>query len=235
MNGHSARVGSLSWNSHILTSGSRDTKIINHDVRVQQHLISTFEGHEQEICGLKWSQDGNFLASGGNDNILNVWENSRIGERQSNILPKFVFTNHTAAIKAVSWCPWQSGLLASGGGTADKKLNFYNVYSGQLLNSIDTGSQVCSIIWSKFEKELISSHGFTKNQLTLWKYPTMSKVTELMGHTSRVLHLAQSPDGTTIASAAGDETLRFWKVFEPQNSKNKTELSPMSIKNLNIR
>lgn len=35
----------------------------------------------------------------------------------------------------------------------------------------------------------------------------------MTGHTSRVLHLAQSPDGVTVCSAAADETLRFWKCF----------------------
>ena len=35
----------------------------------------------------------------------------------------------------------------------------------------------------------------------------------MTGHMSRVLHLAQSPDGVTVCSAAADETLRFWKCF----------------------
>jgi cell division cycle protein 20 (cofactor of APC complex) len=48
----------------------------------------------------------------------------------------------------------------------------------------------------------------------------MVKMAELTGHTSRVLHLAQSPDGYTVASAAGDETLRFWQVFgTPETTK----------------
>jgi WD40 repeat protein len=46
----------------------------------------------------------------------------------------------------------------------------------------------------------------------------MKKIADLRGHTSRVLHLALSPDGTTVASAAADETLRFWNVFEPNRS-----------------
>jgi hypothetical protein len=46
----------------------------------------------------------------------------------------------------------------------------------------------------------------------------MKKLCDLRGHTSRVLHLALSPDGTTIASAAADETLRFWKVFQQNNN-----------------
>jgi len=32
-----------------------------------------FVGHKQEICGLKWSFDGNYLASGGNDNRIYIW------------------------------------------------------------------------------------------------------------------------------------------------------------------
>ena len=35
----------------------------------------------------------------------------------------------------------------------------------------------------------------------------------LTGHSLRVLYLAASPDGQTIVTGAGDETLRFWSVF----------------------
>eukprot|EP00952_Eustigmatos_sp_NYUAD-ZCMA_P012703 50923-Eustigmatos_ZCMA.PRE.1 len=41
----------------------------------------------------------------------------------------------------------------------------------------------------------------------------MVKVKELTGHTARVLHLAQSPDGATVVSAAPDETIRFWNIL----------------------
>ena len=52
-------------------------------------------------------------------------------------------TAHAAAVKALAWCPFQSNLLASGGGTADRSIKFWNTHTGALLNSIDTGSQVC--------------------------------------------------------------------------------------------
>ena len=41
----------------------------------------------------------------------------------------------------------------------------------------------------------------------------MKKLTTLTGHSTRVLYLAASPDGTKIVTGAGDETLRFWNVF----------------------
>ena len=55
----------------------------------------------------------------------------------------------------------------------------------------------------------------------------MKQVADLRGHTSRVLHLALSPDGTTVASAAADETLRFWKVFQPTSTSG---ILPLGIK-----
>ena len=54
---------------------------------------------------------------------------------------------------------------------------------------------------------------FPQNQLTIWKYPVMSRVTYLTSHTSRVLHMALSPDGQHVASAAADTTFRVWKCF----------------------
>lgn len=215
MRGHTARVSSLSWNSYILSSGGKDGIIMNHDVRVAKHHISTLHGHQDfEVCGLKWSPDGTQLASGGNDNVLNIWDKNQAVSSGSTITqPRFSIREHTAAVKALAWCPWQNNLLASGGGTSDRKIMFWNTSSGAMLNQIDTGSQVCSIVWSKNERELVSSHGFSQNQLCVWKYPSLAKVAELTGHQSRVLHLAQSPDGATVCSGAGDETLRFWKVF----------------------
>ena len=88
-----------------------------------------------------------------------------------------------------------------------------------------TYPQVCAIEWSIHDKEFVSSHGFTHNQLILWRYMgagRVQKVTELTGHQARVLHMARSPDGTTVVSAAADETLRFWRIFgSPTRSASK--------------
>ena len=100
-------------------------------------------------------------------------------------------------------------------------IRFWNTASGACLNAVDTKSQVCALQWSQHDKELVSSHGYSHNQLILWKYPSMVKVAELTGHTSRVLHMAQSPDGTTVVTAAADETLRFWKILSGGEASKK--------------
>lgn len=220
MNGHAARVGSLAWNHHVLTSGCRTGQIIHHDVRQRDHVICTIDAHAQEVCGLKWCPDGKYLASGGNDNMLQIWS-SVSGQHHSRPQPLYSLNQHQAAVKALAWCPWSTNILASGGGTADRMIRFWNCNTGTCLNYVDTKSQVCSLLWSTSYKEIVSGHGYAQNQLTIWKYPSMNKVAELTGHTSRVLHLAMSPDGTTVLSAGADETLRLWKCFQPDPHKKK--------------
>ncbi|KAJ3326321.1 substrate-specific activator of APC-dependent proteolysis [Boothiomyces sp. JEL0866] len=212
-NGHKARVGSLAWNSNILSSGSRDRTIFHRDVRDSKDYISIMNGHRQEVCGLKWSPESSQLASGGNDNKLFIWD-------IRNSSPMLTFNQHIAAVKAIAWSPHTHGLLASGGGTADRNIKFWNTSTGALINSCDTGSQVCNLAWSKNSQELVSTHGYSQNQINVWKYSTMTQIATLTGHTYRVLYLAMSPDGQNIVTGAGDETLRFWQVFNKSKQRN---------------
>jgi FOG: WD40 repeat len=218
--GHSARIGALSWCGPTLASGSRDRLIYLRDMRVQQPFTAKLASHKQEVCGLKWSFDEpSNLASGGNDNKLLVWD---IKNHRQEV---HRFSDHTAAVKAITWSPHQHGLLASGGGTADRCIRFWNALSGSALNAIDTGSQVCNLAWSQNCNEIVSTHGYSLNQIAIWKYPTMQKVATLTGHTYRVLYLAMSPDGSSIVTGAGDETLRFWQVFPGPRSHDKNSKS----------
>ncbi|CAK9037070.1 Protein FIZZY-RELATED 2 (Cell cycle switch protein CCS52A1) [Durusdinium trenchii] len=218
MSGHLGRVGTMAWNGYVLSTGSRDHHILHRDVRQPAPFMSKLHGHRQEVCGLKWSFDEQQLASGGNDNKLCVWS------LKSNE-PVLKFNQHQAAVKAIAWSPHQHGLLASGGGTADRCIRFWNTVNNMPLSSIDTGSQVCNLVWSKNLNEIVSTHGYSLNQIILWKYPAMTKVATLTGHTYRVLYLAISPDGQTVVTGAGDETLRFWNVFPSAKSRSGSGLS----------
>jgi cell division cycle protein 20 (cofactor of APC complex) len=210
MKSHKSRVGSLSWNSHVLTSGSRNGDIHNHDVRIAEHHVSTLKTHLNEVCGLKWNHDGRYLASGGSDNLVAIWDSVMSRHKE----PINIFRSHSAAVKAVAWCPWESSLLATGGDKADNHIKIWNIHSGQVVHELNTMSQVSDILWSRHYRELISSHGSPNNQLSIWKYPQMSKVCDLKGHLRRVSSMVLSPDEETVTSVSTDETLRFWKCFE---------------------
>eukprot|EP00118_Oscarella_pearsei_P027029 m.310677 g.310677 ORF g.310677 m.310677 type:complete len:464 (+) comp53753_c0_seq1:114-1505(+) len=228
LSGHASRVSSLAWSGEFtLASGSRDRKILYRDTRTSHAFEHRLVAHAQEVCGLKWSGDRRHLASGGNDNKLFVWSRHTMTSTDEPE-PLQCYGEHVAAVKAIAWSPHQHGLLASGGGTTDRCIRFWNTLTGhkQPLQCIDTNSQVCNLAWSKNANELVSTHGYSQNLIVLWKYPSMQQLAKLTGHTTRVLYLGVSPDGQSIVTGAGDETLRFWDVFNKAcyREKGKTAL-----------
>jgi cell division cycle 20-like protein 1 (cofactor of APC complex) len=92
---------------------------------------------------------------------------------------------------ALRWSPHQHGLLASGGGTADRCIRFWNtLLDAPALGAVDTGSQartharaaasarrgasmprrrrwgqVCNLMWSRSVNEIVSTHGYSLNQV----------------------------------------------------------------------
>ena len=195
MFGHDTRVGVMGWNKHLLSTGARSGLVFNHDVRIAEHKVAELVSHTSEVCGLEWRSDGAQLATGGNDNLVSIWD------ARSLAVPKFTKTNHKAAVKALAWCPWNMNLLATGGGSYDRHIHFWNTTSGARVNSIDTGSQVTSLRWSTSYREIVSSSGFPDNSLSIWSYPTLVRNVEIPAHESRVLHSCLSPDGQMLATA----------------------------------
>ena len=164
--------------------------------------------------------------------------------------PLLKLSAHCAAVKALAWSPHQSGLLASGGGTADRTIRFWNVRravplwtespvegfgSSPLTDEapeipeqliIQASSQVCTLAWSPLRAdELLSTHGFSEHNLALWSYPGGKCLGRFEGHSQRVLFQATGPDGCTVATGSGDQSIRFWNVFRAAGSGVKKQAS----------
>ena len=49
MTGHRGRVGTMAWNSHLLSSGSRDRNILQRDIRAPEDFQQKLLGHRSEV------------------------------------------------------------------------------------------------------------------------------------------------------------------------------------------
>ncbi|KAK7062897.1 WD repeat-containing protein slp1 [Paramarasmius palmivorus] len=216
MGGHQSQIAVLSWHEHILSSGCGDGSIWHHDVRVPRHKVMELLGHSGEVCGLSWRNDGELLASGGNDNVVNIWD-GRVGDvgEGARGTAKWTKRNHTAAVKGVAWCPWQPNLLATGGGTNDATINVWNSTTGARLHTLKTPAQITSLVWAPNKKELLSTHGYPTNSIMVHSYPSMDRVAEIRdAHDSRVLFSCIGPAGDVVCTGAGDENLKFWRIWD---------------------
>ncbi|XP_010306426.1 cell division cycle protein 20 homolog B [Balearica regulorum gibbericeps] len=220
MLGHLSVVGALSWNHYILSSGSRLGSIHHHDVRVAQHHVGTLCQNKQSICSLKWSLTNQVLASGSSDGILNIWPSDPGVKLQSQPLKTIP---HSSAVKAVNWCPWQSNVLATGGGMKDGILRVWDINREKIIQSAATDSQICSLLWLPKTSELMTGQGLPGNQMKIWKYPILTNSSELHGHKGRVLHTALSPDHSRLFSVAADGIACLWKCHESGENKHSSK------------
>ena len=70
-------------------------------------------------------------------------------------------------VKALAWYPFQSNLLESSVGSVDQCIKFWNTHIGACLKTVDTHSQVCSLLWNNHEHDQLSSHGFSQKPIDL--------------------------------------------------------------------
>ncbi|KAJ1979506.1 substrate-specific activator of APC-dependent proteolysis [Dimargaris verticillata] len=216
LEGHSDRVGVISHcGPSVVLTGGRDRLINQFDTRTGPRPVQQYARHEQEVCGLACAPGSSrlgirdhFFASGGNENHVMVWD---IRQPQR---PLWRWTDHTAAVRALAWNPHERGILLSGGGTLDKTIRVWNTRNGRLVKKLATNSQVCNLVWSPSSSEFVSTHGYSRHHIAVWQYPQCQRLTMLMGHRARVLNCAQSPSGEDLVTAAADETLRFWRIFQ---------------------
>lgn len=225
---HSERIGCVQWNPYkqnMFATGSKDNKVIIGDFK-DPNLRGGAKNHFGEICGLSWNSNGWTLASGGNDNLVNIWDIRSFKD------PLFSFQEHKAAVRALGWCPWKSSLLATGGGSGDMRLLVTNVDTGATNLEIHTSSQVCALVWDEEARSILTSHGFSKYQLSLWKYDTAELLYEFLGHRNRILSMVRIPSTGAVITASADETIRVWNMrqFVKPFLKESSMLSPVLLR-----
>ncbi|GKD03723.1 cell division cycle 20.2, cofactor of APC complex-like protein [Tanacetum coccineum] len=105
-----------------------DGQIVNNDIRVREHIVNTYSGHHQEVCGLKWSGSGSVLKGApwryDMDISVGVRRSRRMASANAPIQYLHRMREHTAPVKALAWCPFQANLLASCGGGGGKHIKF---------------------------------------------------------------------------------------------------------------
>lgn len=164
--------------------------------------------------GVSINEKLQLLAVGGNDNSCTLWDINILKDPRI----RYVFP-HSAAVKAVAFCPWSKSLLATGGGSKDRSIKFWHVNTGTLVNQIQTKGQVTSLIWSKRYKQLIATFGFGDTEeptlLTMYDFPSLKPLLKVTSPVPiRALSAVSCPSESSICVAVNDETIRFYKLWD---------------------
>lgn len=222
MDSRNMRVGCIDCTSTLAVAGGRDRQAVIYDLRLFKRVNSLVGAHQQEICGVRVSPDGQKIATGGNDNVVCVWDLRMLEQPISR------FTEHLAAVKGLVWL--NNSRLLTGGGTADRTLKLWDTSTNTSLHTLQTGSQVTCLEASDVLSGIIyAAHGFSDNSLQTYRQSSsvIERVKEqdaMVGHSQRVLWMIKRPSGLgeeLLASASGDESIRIWRPLLTHNKKKR--------------
>jgi len=217
-----ARITCISWNQDLITLVTQSNIFI---LNIREKYSYNFKAHEQEICSIEWNYRNGLLASGGNDNMVHIWDMKKNMDE-----PLYTISNHISAVKGIAWSPKESDVIASGGGCADKKIIITNL-STKKENIIDTKSQITSLIWDeKHPEEIISSHGFTDKAIKLWDINTKSKLLHLSCHSQRILKMVKNPLNDMFASISPDDLFVVWDIYNKKYEIEKNNFPKFTIR-----
>ncbi|MEO8955680.1 MAG: serine/threonine-protein kinase [Ktedonobacteraceae bacterium] len=169
----------------------------------------TYRGHAGRVTAVAWSPNGKYIASGGDDHTIQIW-NALTGSRL------LISQGHSGGVPAVAWSP-DSTLVASasagpsisGGPASDNTVQVWNAATGQSIYAYHGHSSgITDVAWSpKGDRVASSSSDYT---VQVWDATTGQHPLILRTHSWYEWTVAWSPDGKRLASGGPDDAIRIW-------------------------
>jgi eukaryotic-like serine/threonine-protein kinase len=200
----------------LISAGRRDGLVKLWDIATYEQVVS-IKASAKDLENVVFSPDGRTLATVGEDGYIKLWNSVDLSPTGSIL---------------VSGRPVY-GLAFSADGTRIATgdvagiLRVWDRSSFALRNEFRDAQQhtadIQSVAFLAGDRMIVSAGGYAI--LKLWDAATGKCLGSLLGHTDKIWGVSISPDGTTLATASSDGSVKLWDARPPRLERT---LSPLS-------
>ncbi|KAG0300129.1 hypothetical protein BGZ98_009428, partial [Dissophora globulifera] len=183
------------WDAH---TGSFDRTVRLWDVATGESG-PILEGHTDGVRSVKYSSNGQQIASGSWDETVRLWD-AQTGE------PASILNDHSGPVLSLAYSPSDLQVASGSDNDAVQLWDAQTCQTGPLLSGHT--NTITSIVYSPSGQQIAS--GSYDMTVRLWDAETGAQDLILSGHTNGVRGVAYSPSGLQIASGSDDKTVRLW-------------------------
>lgn len=197
-------------------------------------IIAKLSAHQKEVNTVRFSPSGQFIASGGSDELLIIWEKSEtlktsigIGQTEEDIFDeqwmRFKTFRCMSSVLNLSWSPCNEYIAAS---VEDDNVIVFSMKQGRAVQKLDGHTHlVQGVAWSPFANVLASQS--TDRTLKFWN-PLKNKFSipgsQILNPTTSDELMSEEPNNNTATAVANNSSVATSKLFQLKQSVNKFEL-----------